>query len=81
METQEEPIITFRQEVVSSLLQQRFRYHTRMREDGLTATVEYLRYITQEAIDRAAKETKKEERKTIELADLEKIVPQWLLDH
>ncbi|GJQ12244.1 hypothetical protein GpartN1_g4035.t1 [Galdieria partita] len=73
--------IGFRQEVISSLLQRRFQYQTKLRDDGLKAVTEYLRIIAKEAIERAVEETRKDCCDTVQLKHIEKTFPEWLLDH
>ncbi|EME30828.1 hypothetical protein Gasu2_25350 [Galdieria sulphuraria] len=71
----------FRQEIISSLLQRRFQYQTKLRDDGLKAVTEYLRIITKEAIERAVEEAHKDSCDAVQLRHIEKVVPEWLLDH
>lgn len=71
----------FRQEVVSSLLQRRFQYQTKLRDDGAKATAEYLRHITQDIIERTIEEALKDSCDSVQVKHIEKVFPEWLLDH
>ncbi|KAK4525518.1 hypothetical protein GAYE_SCF13G3426 [Galdieria yellowstonensis] len=71
----------FRQEVISSLLQRRFQYQTKLRDDGLKAATEYLRCITKEIIKRSVEEALRESCNSVQVKHIEKVFPEWLLDH
>jgi len=77
-------------------LQRRFQYQTKLRDDGLKAATEYLRCITKgifvylcifmelifkEIIKRSVDEALRESCNSVQVKHIEKVFPEWLLDH